>query len=435
MTPDPRTSLATTPMRLRQIAVIAIAVALNGLDGFDVLSISFASPGIAAEWGIGRATLGIVLPMEMVGMGLGSLLLGAVADRIGRRPLTLACLAAMSLGMFLASTARDLPTLCIWRVLTGLGIGGMLATTNALAAEFSNDRQRTAAIAWTVVGYPLGAVILGWISSKLLATHDWRIVFEFGAAMTASMIPVVWFLVPESVHWLCRTQPPGALAKVNVALGKLGREPIGALPPLPAQASKVSIAALFSSGLAATTIFVTLAYFLHISTFYFILKWVPKIVVDMGFAASLAGTVLVWANVGGAIGGALFGWLAPRVGLRPLTIVVMVLGGGMVVVFGNGQSDLATLSIVCAVAGFFTNAGIVGLYAMLARYFPTQVRATGTGFGIGVGRGGAALGPALAGFLFASGMGLQGVAIVMACGSLLAALTLLLFRGARDATE
>jgi benzoate transport len=435
MTPDPRTTLATTPMRLRQIAVIAIAVALNGLDGFDVLSISFASPGIAAEWGIGRAALGIVLPMEMVGMGLGSLLLGSVADRIGRRPLTLACLVAMSLGMFLASTARDLPTLCIWRVLTGLGIGGMLATTNALAAEFANDRQRTIAIAWTVVGYPLGAVILGWISSKLLATHDWRVVFEFGAAMTAMMIPVVWFLVPESVHWLCRVQPRGALAKVNVALGKLGREPIEALPPLPAQASKVSIAALFSPGLAATTIFVTLAYFLHISTFYFILKWVPKIVVDMGFAASLAGTVLVWANVGGAIGGALFGWLATRVGLRPLTIVVMVLGGGMVIVFGNGHSDLANLSMVCAIAGFFTNAGIVGLYAMLARYFPTQVRATGTGFGIGVGRGGAALGPALAGFLFASGMGLQGVAIVMACGSFLAALTLLLFRGARDATE
>ncbi len=435
MTPDPRTTLANTALRSRQIAVIAIAVALNGLDGFDVLSISFASPGIAAEWGIGRAALGIVLPMEMVGMGLGSLLLGSVADRLGRRPLTLACLLIMSLGMFLASTARDLPTLCIWRVLTGLGIGGMLATTNALAAEFANDRHRTIAIAWTVVGYPLGAVILGWIASKLLATHDWRIVFEFGAAMTVLMIPVVWFLVPESVHWLCRAQPPGALAKVNVALAKLGHEPVGELPALPATTGKVSIAQLFSSGLAATTIFVTLAYFLHISTFYFILKWVPKIVVDMGFAASLAGTVLVWANVGGAIGGALFGWLAARVGLRPLTIAVMVLGGGMVIVFGRGQTDLNSLAIVCAVAGFFTNAGIVGLYAMLARYFPTQVRATGTGFGIGVGRGGAALGPALAGFLFASGMGLQSVAIVMACGSFLAALTLLLFRTARDATD
>jgi benzoate transport len=435
MTQDPRTTLATTALGSRQIAVIAIAVALNGLDGFDVLSISFASPGIAAEWGIGRAALGIVLPMEMVGMGLGSLLLGSVADRLGRRPLTLACLLIMSVGMFLASTARDLPTLCIWRVLTGLGIGGMLATTNALAAEFANDRQRTIAIAWTVVGYPLGAVILGWIASKLLATHDWRIVFEFGAAMTALMIPIVWFLVPESVHWLCRAQPPGALAKVNTALAKLGREPVPALPPLPSSNRKVSMAELFSSVLAATTIFVTLAYFLHISTFYFILKWVPKIVVDMGFAAPLAGKVLVWANVGGALGGALFGWLSARVGLRPLTIAVMLLGGGMVIVFGRGQTDLTHLAIVCAVAGFFTNAGIVGLYAMLARYFPTHVRATGTGFGIGVGRGGAALGPALAGFLFASGMGLQSVAIVMACGSFAAALTLLLYRGARDAVD
>ena len=179
----------------------------------------------------------------------------------------------------------------------------------------------------------------------------------------------------------------------------------------------------------------TSAYFLHIFTFYFILKWVPKIVVDMGFAASLAGKVLVWANVGGAVGGALFGWLASRAGLRPLTIVAMVLGGAMVVVFGRGQQDLEGLALICAITGFFTNAGIVGLYAMLAHYFPTRLRATGTGFGIGLGRGGAALAPVLAGYLFVSGMSLQGVSIVMACGSFLAALVLLAMRRARLATD
>jgi MFS family permease len=80
------------------------------------------------------------------------------------------------------------------------------------------------------------------------------------------------------------------------------------------------------------------------------------------------------------------------------------------------------------VAGMFTNAAIVGLYALFAQIFPTHVRATGTGFAIGVGRGGAALAPVIGGYLFQAGMGLQAVAAIMGAGSLLAALALLRLR-------
>jgi benzoate transport len=425
---DPRSLLASAPMSARQIVVIAIAIALNGLDGYDVLAISFASPGIAAEWGISRAVLGIVLPMELVGMGVGSIVLGTVADRLGRRPLALGCLVIMAFGMFMTSTVRDLYSLCAWRVLTGLGIGGMLATANALTAEFASDRHRTMAVAWYTIGYPIGAVALGWCASELLVTHDWRMVFRFGAVVTAAMIPVVWFLVPESVHWLCRVQPPGALEKINRALTSMRHAVIEALPARAAVTHKVSTAEILTPALLPVTVVLTAAYFLHIITFYYILKWIPKIVVEMGFAAPLAGKVLVWANVGGAVGGAIFGWLATRVPLRTLTMVVMLVGGVMVIVFGRGQPDLQGLAAICAIAGFFTNAAIVGLYAMLAHYYPTHLRATGTGFAIGVGRGGAALGPALAGFLFQGGMTLQHVSIVMACGSFLGLLTLFALR-------
>ncbi|MEO9132965.1 MAG: MFS transporter, partial [Sphingomonas sp.] len=89
MNMDPRTVIDQAPMSRLQIAAVAITVGLNALDGFDVLSISFASPGIAAEWGVERAALGIVLSMELIGMAFGSVLLGGVADRIGRRRMLL----------------------------------------------------------------------------------------------------------------------------------------------------------------------------------------------------------------------------------------------------------------------------------------------------------------------------------------------------------
>src|SRR5215471_1669798 len=134
---DPREVIARSPMSSLQVLVIAITVALNALDGFDVASISFASPGIAKEWGIDRGALGIVLSMEVFGMALGSIFLGGIADKIGRRRTVLGCVTVMALGMFMATTVRGLVDLSIWRVVTGLGIGGMLAAINAVAAEFS----------------------------------------------------------------------------------------------------------------------------------------------------------------------------------------------------------------------------------------------------------------------------------------------------------
>jgi MFS family permease len=157
-------------------------------------------------------------------------------------------------------------------------------------------------------------------------------------------------------------------------------------------------------------------------------KWIPKIVVDMGFAQSTAAGVLVWTNVGGATGGAVFGLLTLRFGLKPLTIVLLVLSTVMVTLFGRSPADLERLSLICAAAGFCTNAGIVGLYAIIARVFPTQVRAFGTGFTVGVGRGGSVLAPIIAGYLFEFGYSLSTVALTMASGSLLAAGVLLMLK-------
>ncbi len=412
-------------MSVLQILVVAITIGLNALDGFDVLSISFASPGIADEWGIDRAALGIVLSMELIGMAIGSVLLGGVADKFGRRPTVLGCLLVMAVGMLMATTVTGLVDLSIWRIVTGLGIGGMLAAINAVAAEFSNARRRHLSVSLMSIGYPLGAVFGGIVAARLLRGNDWRAVFYFGAAVTTLLIPVVFVFVPESVHWLARKQPAGALEKINRALTRMSHAPITTLPEVPAEVRKRSVADIFASERITGTVIVTLAYFFHIMTFYFIVKWVPKIVVDLGFAASSAAGVLVWTNVGGALGGAVFGLLTQRYSVKTLTIGVLMASTIMVTIFGRTPADLQRLSFICAVAGFCTNAGIVGLYAIIAQVFPTHVRAFGTGFTIGVGRGGSVLAPIIAGFMFAAGYSLPIVALMLAFGSFMAAIVLL----------
>src|SRR5690242_14895990 len=280
---DPRAIVAREPMGTAQVVAVAICIALVALDGFDVLSISFASPGIAAEWHIDRAVLGIVLSMELIGMSAGSIFIGSLADRIGRRPVTLLCLVVMAIGMWLATTAHDVTTLSGFRLLTGLGIGGMLASVNAMAAEFANARRRNLAVALMAAGYPLGAVVGGSIASRLLATGTWRSVFGFGALVSAAFIPIVWVLMPETIAYLAHRRPTDVLVRVNAVLRRLGHATVNALPEPTSDAPRARIAQLFTPALARTTVLLTVVYFAHLMTFYFILKWIPKIVVDMGF--------------------------------------------------------------------------------------------------------------------------------------------------------
>ncbi|CAH0496104.1 MFS transporter [Novosphingobium sp. CECT 9465] len=429
MEQTPRQVIEQTPMGVRQWIAVALMIALNALDGFDVLSSAFAAPGIAKEWGIERDALGVVLSMELIGMGFGSVLLGGAADRFGRRPTILTCLIVMTTGMGLATTSQSPGSLALWRFITGLGIGGMLAAINAVTAELSSLKGRSLAMALMVIGYPAGATLGGIISGSLLKGGDWRLVFEFGAIATAAFIPLVLIFVPETPDYYVTRRESTALDKVNASLRKLALPFATVMPPAPALADKPSALDIFKPGLLRTTVLLTLGYSFHAGTFYYILKWTPKIVADYGYSQPEAASVLVMANIGGAIGGAVFGFAMHRFGLKWPTIAMLLAGAVAVVIFGLGRETLDGWKLAVFFTGFASNAAIVGFYSLFAKGFPTHVRATGTGFAIGAGRIGAAGSPILAGVLFTqAGLGLFGVSVIMAMGSIAAAFFLLLLR-------
>ena len=184
------------------------------------------------------------------------------------------------------------------------------------------------------------------------------------------MIPIVFFFMPESVHWLARKQPKNALEKINRTLKKIGHATVAALPVVSAEVRKRSVGDIFRGSLLPITVIVTLAYFFHITTFYFIVKCVPTLVVDMGFAPSSAGQVLSWLNVGGATGGTVVGLLAMRFNVKVITIGVMLVSTVMVTLFGRAPADLTALILICMASGFFTNGAITGMYAIVREGVP-----------------------------------------------------------------
>lgn len=421
-------ALADAPMSRLQIAAVALSVLLNALDGFDVLAITFAAPGIAADWGMGPARLGIAISSGLVGMTLGSLILAPLGDRYGRRPLVILCLILMALGMVLTATASGLTSLCVWRVVTGLGIGGMVAAINAVASEFANERRRDLSVAVMTIGYPAGGLVGGFAAAELVQGYGWQSIFVAGGLATAALLPVVIFAMPESLEFLSRQGTPQARARIDALLARMGHAPLAPDAQLGAAAVKGgSIAALMTPRYRAITLFLVAAYFLHITTFYFFSGWLPKLMSDIGYSTPDAIRTSALMSLGGVIGGSALGWAAPRLGLFKLVCAAMVGTSVTFAIFGSIQG-LGALQAVAFVAGICVFGGIVGLYALLARSFPPELRVTGTGLAIGVGRGGAVLGPIIGGILLERGLGV-GVAIAaIGLCSLVSAAFLLLIR-------
>ncbi len=421
LNPDPRETIDKSPMSLLQIFIIAITIGLNAMDGIDVLSISLAAPDIAREWGLSDTIVGFLLSMELIGMGIGSIVLGWVADATGRRKTMLVCLLMMALGMFMVTRSANVIELSIYRIITGLGIGGLLAAITAITAEFSNLKNRALCISIMAIGYPLGGIVGSKIAGWLLHTYgDWRLIFYFGAVLTVIFIPLFYFLVPETLHWLIRKQPEGALDKINKTLNRMGHGSITLLPEVTTELRKKSYSDLFAPSLIRITTIISVAYLLQISTYYFILKWVPKVVVKMGFASADGAQMMMWANIGGALGGIILGLLTLRVSLKILTVATLIFSAVFITILGTTTS-LNYFAVFAVLSGFFGNAGIVGMYTLFPVAFPTHVRASGTGFVLGIGRGGAYLSPVIVGYMFDHGLSLPAVTMLISIGALVGA--------------
>ena len=388
-----------------QYLVICLCFFLNMLDGMDVLAISLAAPVLAREWQINPQTLGAVFSAALVGMALGAILIAPKADTWGRRRLVIICMTVIAVGMLCTPLAKAVPQLIVFRFVTGLGVGGMVASMATMAAEFSPKRTRNLAVTFVQAGYPVGAAVLGLIGAKLIPAFGWNSVFILAGLLTTLSIPLVAILLPESPEFLLQKQPKGSLEKLNTILRKMGHPRITELPPIAesAQVNRTGITALFSEEYRTTTVLLWVGFCMAFGTLYFLLSWVPQLAANTGLTLEFAiysGTVL---NVGAFFGMVTLGFLADRIGLKRVIVAWLILAALVMVLFGNFQTSVAILLAICFI-GFFMEGGFIGIYAAATQVYPTLIRNTGVGWAIGAGRTGAILGPYIAGVLVANGM-------------------------------
>ena len=402
MTQDFRRSIAEGPLTRFQLAAIAVCIALNMLDGFDILAMSFAASGVKADWHLIDTQLGLLLSAGLVGMGLGSLTLGPCADRWGRRNVVLLSVALAGAGMLAAAAARGYYELLGLRVVTGLGIGGTIASVAVVVSEYSSDRWRRAALGAYATGYSIGATVGGALATLAIPRFGWRSAFVIGGGMSLLLLPVAWRKLPESLDYLLTRRPRNALQRVNLLLSAMRRPPIDSVPaagepggaPVPP-----SLGAQVAVLMTPTTLLVWTVYFCTMAGFYFIVSWTPRLLHAAGLSASQGLTGGVLLNLGGIAGCALYAAAAARFDAHRLLLTALIGSAALITLFSRTMIQLDSALWTALFLGVISNSAMAGLYAVGPPLYPTAVRATGMGWAIGIGRFGAILSPVVSGAL------------------------------------
>lgn len=421
------------------LAVVAMAILF---DGYDLVVYGAILPTLMADptqiGELGAAQAGALGSYALVGVMIGALTAGALGDRIGRRRIMLGAVAWFSIGMAVTALARDITTFGVLRLLTGIGIGAIVATAGAVIAEFAPAGRRNLFNAVVYSGIPAGGVLASALAMMLRDHIGWRGLFLIGAVPLVLVLPYAWFALPESPRWLAsrghtaraleicaKTGLPLSMAEGDAVLTSTpatGNDDDNATTGAPS--TRTGFAALLSPDYRFGTLLLGFMSFAGLLLTYGLNTWLPTIMENYGIDAKSSLGFLLILNGGAIVGGLAASWLADRHGPRVIVACSFVLAT-LALVAITVAPPYALMVVLVAAAGMGTIGTQVLLYGFVSNYYETGARAAGVAWCAGFGRLGGILGPVIGGLLVAAGLGASTSFLVFGAIALVgAALTL-----------
>jgi len=349
----------------QNIAGFAIAAAIMGLDGFDIVAMSLAAPHVMPQFGLSPARMGVVFSALLVGLGLGSMLLGPLGDRFGRRPTVLAGVVMLAVATLGTATGSGYFDFSAWRLLGGMALGLCLTNTTAMVAELAPSQRRAATVALISTGMSVGVIVAGLLAPWLVEQGGWRLIFVAPGVVTLLVALAVWLWLPE-------TRVPRSPAAQLAASASSG---LAALLKAPLRAQLIHFAVFFGTSAAAM---------------YWFTNWLPVVLPRAGYTTTAAAHYLSLAQTGSLAVGILIGWLLDR-GLGRVSFAAcylfVLMALGLFLIVPAGQWGALVLIAGGGIAGAHT-----AIVPMATKAFPSEVLSSAIGIGVAATRIGAVAG-------------------------------------------
>lgn len=403
-------------------------------DGYDLAVVGIALPSIMKDMGVNATSAGFMVSSALFGMMFGAVVMGTLADRIGRPKAIAICVGLFSVFTAAAGLTHDPIFFSVTRFLAGLGIGGVMPNVVAQMTEFSPRKIRGTMVTLMFSGYSVGGMLAAFMGKSLIESYGWQSVF-LAAGVPMLIMPIVLKLMPESLSFLIQRDRVDAVKAVLVRMEPKFRPQASDKFDLPhaGNGACTPISMLFRDGRGFSTVMLWVAFFMCLFMVYALSSWLAKLMAVAGYSLGSALTFVLVLNVGamaGAIGG---GWLADKFNIKHVLIGMYALAAISITLLGHKMPTEA-LFLIVALAGASTIGTQIVTYAYAGQFYPATARGTGIGWASGVGRSGAILAPIVIGILVGMSLPLQQNFVAIAVPAVIAMLAVILIDHKRSAS-
>jgi MFS transporter, AAHS family, benzoate transport protein len=413
------------PMTRQRYMVLIMVVFVMIFEGYDTMIMPYVMPKLEHLWHLSPLQLGSLASYGAIGLLIGSLFLGPVADRFGRRPIMIFGLIWFSVFTGLTILSNSYTSFAILRILAGIGMGGVMPIAASLAAEYAPPQRRGFYVSSVYAGLIVGWVLSGVLAILVVPSFGWRSMFSIG------LLPILYALVlarwlPESLQILIKR---GDIQKARQVLQRLGyAEYSNSVENLRLEAiednnSLAQFSLLFKGNMALTTVLLWFTTFFTLLFMYGYASWLPTLMVKAGHGLVRSYSYGLVVSIAQVAGNLILGELTDRFGAKKITIYYFVFLIISIVLFGMGSSNVY-IYFFGVLVGLFT-AVQAGINTILAKIYPTNVRASGIGLNAGIGRLGSIFGPIIVGWLGGFSLNLEGYMLSFAIMAILAMLALI----------
>lgn len=406
------------------------------IDGFDTAAIGYIAPSLLQEWGLTKPELAPVLSAALAGLAVGGVVIGPIADRLGRKYLLCLMVLLFGLASLVSSWAASLDELVLWRFITGLGLGAAMPLAVTLANEFAPTRRRALLTSAMFTGFPLGAALGGFLSAWMIPHWGWRSVLVLGGVAPLCLVVLMLAMMPESVrHMVSRGAAPAriraVLAKISATVGEATQfvlhekqRATSATATASATAQgKQGIALILSREYIVGSTMIWLTYGMGIVIFYALINWMPILLKDAGLDGKDAVLITSLFPLGG-VGAILFGFLMDRFNANRVIMLGYVATAVFIYLIGQVAGHQGWLVLMVFLGGAIMNTSQSSMPALAANFYPTAGRATGVAWMMAIGRIGAVAAPFLVAELQRRHFDFSQIFAVLAIPGLIAALAL-----------
>lgn len=392
-------------------------------DGYDLVVYGTVVPVLIEEWGLTTVQAGAIGSYGLFGMMFGAIILGILADRIGRKKVTAISIVLFSLFTVLCGFTTNVLLFSIFRFFAGLGLGGIMPNVIALLTDYSPKKMRSMVVSIVLCGYSVGGMLAPILGILIMPSLGWESIF-WVAGIPLLLLPLMYKKLPESAVYLARRGKTEELfqnlRKVDPNITFDGTEE---LEHIPVDNSKVPVVGLFNNKRGLSTVMFWTAFFSCLLMVYGLNTWLPKLMIEAGYGLNSSLGFLITLQGGAMVGTIIIARLCDKYGSKKMLVPMYASGAIALTLLGFGGNTFY-IYVLVAVAGAATIGAQNIVQAYVSQYYPPNIRSTALGMASGIGRMGGMMGPLLGGFLLSIALPIEMNFIAFAIPGLIAAIAL-----------